>query len=74
MMTSDIEKKTTDDWRLDDSIVNNTKKNTDGADIPLNESESYTVIIREHETKHHGHTHSHGKIHLVEVNFIIFIL
>ncbi|KAI4498084.1 hypothetical protein M0802_006908 [Mischocyttarus mexicanus] len=63
MMTSDVEKKTSDDWRLDDSIVNNAKKNTDGADIPLNESESYTVIIREHETKHHGHTHSHGHVH-----------
>ncbi|XP_043497109.1 zinc transporter foi [Polistes fuscatus] len=63
MMTSDAEKKATDDWRLDDSIVNNAKKNADGADIPLNESESYTVIIREHETKHHGHTHSHGHVH-----------
>ncbi|XP_015183219.1 PREDICTED: zinc transporter foi-like [Polistes dominula] len=64
MMTTDAEKKTTDDWRLDDSIVNNAKKNAaDGADIPLNESESYTVIIREHETKHHGHTHSHGHVH-----------
>ncbi|PBC32960.1 Zinc transporter foi [Apis cerana cerana] len=62
IMTNDIEKKPSKDWRLDDSIVN-TKKNTDGADIPLNESESYTVIIREHETKHHGHTHSHGHVH-----------
>lgn len=58
-MTNDVEKKPNDDWRLDDSIVK-TKKNADGSDIPLNESESYTVIIREHETKHHGHTHSHG--------------
>ncbi|XP_076233617.1 zinc transporter foi isoform X1 [Calliopsis andreniformis] len=62
IMTNDVEKKPNDDWRLDDSIVN-TKKNPDGADIPLNESESYTVIIREHETKHHGHTHSHGHVH-----------
>ncbi|CAK9816898.1 Zinc transporter foi [Anthophora quadrimaculata] len=62
IMTNDVEKKPNEDWRLDDSIVN-TKKNTDGADIPLNESESYTVIIREHETKHHGHTHSHGHVH-----------
>ncbi|KOC69467.1 Zinc transporter foi [Habropoda laboriosa] len=61
IMTNDVEKKP-EDWRLEDSIVN-TKKNTDGADIPLNESESYTVIIREHETKHHGHTHSHGHVH-----------
>ncbi|KAK2577006.1 hypothetical protein KPH14_011968 [Odynerus spinipes] len=63
MMTGDTEKKTTEDWRLDDAIVNNAKKNADGADVPLNESESYTVIIREHETKHHGHTHSHGHVH-----------
>ncbi|XP_053980184.1 zinc transporter foi-like isoform X1 [Hylaeus volcanicus] len=63
IMTNDVEKKSHEDWRLvDDSIVN-TKKNTDGADIPLNKSESYTVIIREHETKHHGHTHSHGHVH-----------
>ena len=61
IMTNDVEKKPSEDWRLDDSIVN-TKKNADGADIPLNESESYTVIIREHEMKHHGHTHSHGTI------------
>ncbi|XP_076765309.1 zinc transporter foi-like, partial [Xylocopa sonorina] len=59
---NDVEKKPNEDWRLDDSIVN-TKKNVDGADVPLNESESYTVIIREHETKHHGHTHSHGHVH-----------
>lgn len=32
-------------------------------EIGLNESESYTVIIREHENKHHGHTHSHGHVH-----------
>nr|XP_033336074.1 zinc transporter foi-like [Megalopta genalis]XP_033336075.1 zinc transporter foi-like [Megalopta genalis]XP_033336076.1 zinc transporter foi-like [Megalopta genalis] len=62
IMTNDGEKKSNEEWRLDDSIVN-TKKNTDGADIPLNKSESYTVIIREHETKHHGHTHSHGHVH-----------
>nr|XP_012139836.1 PREDICTED: zinc transporter foi isoform X2 [Megachile rotundata] len=61
IMASDVEKKLNEDWRLEDSIVN-TKK-TDGADVPLNESESYTVIIREHETKHHGHTHSHGHVH-----------
>lgn len=55
-----MEKKPKDDWRLDDSIVNNEKKNADGTIVSLNESESYTVIIREHETKHHGHSHSHG--------------
>ncbi|XP_029171895.1 zinc transporter foi-like isoform X2 [Nylanderia fulva] len=58
------EKEKKDDWRLDDSVVANTKKNSaDGANASLNESESYTVIIREHETKHHGHSHSHGHVH-----------
>jgi len=55
-----MEKKPKDDWRLDESIVINAKKNADGVDASLNE-ESYTVIIREHETKHHGHSHSHGE-------------
>ncbi|XP_032672948.1 zinc transporter foi-like isoform X2 [Odontomachus brunneus] len=63
IVTSDTEKNPKEDWRLDDSIVNNSKKNVDGVDISLNESESYTVIIREHETKHHGHSHSHGHVH-----------
>lgn len=58
IVTSDTEKKSKEDWRLDEPIVNNAKKNADGAD--LNEPESYTVILREHETKHHGHSHSHG--------------
>lgn len=60
IVANDMEKKPKDDWRLDESIVINSKKNADGVDAPLNESESYTVIIREHETKHHGHSHSHG--------------
>lgn len=54
-----MEKKPKDDWRMDDPIVS-AKKNADGADVSLNEPESYTVILREHETKHHGHSHSHG--------------
>ncbi|XP_011268005.1 zinc transporter foi isoform X2 [Camponotus floridanus] len=62
-IVNDMEKKPKDDWRLDDSIINNAKKNTDGANVSLNESESYTVIIREHENKHHGHSHSHGHVH-----------
>ncbi|RLU23386.1 hypothetical protein DMN91_003590 [Ooceraea biroi] len=62
IVANDMEKKPRDDWRLDESIVINDKKSTDGVDA-LNEPESYTVIIREHETKHHGHSHSHGHVH-----------
>ncbi len=25
--------------------------------------ESYTIILREHESKHHGHSHAHGHVH-----------
>lgn len=39
------------------------KNGIDGGDNSSNETESYTVIIREHENKHHGHTHSHGHVH-----------
>ncbi|KAL6441966.1 hypothetical protein ACFW04_002373 [Cataglyphis niger] len=63
IVTNDMEKKPKDDWRLDESIVNNAKKNADGANVSLNESESYTVILREHENRHHGHSHSHGHVH-----------
>lgn len=59
IVTNDMEKKPKDDWRLDDH-VNNAKKNADGANVSLNETESYTVILREHENRHHGHSHSHG--------------
>ncbi|XP_011689171.1 PREDICTED: zinc transporter foi-like isoform X2 [Wasmannia auropunctata] len=62
IVADDMEKKPKDDWRMDDPIEN-AKKSVDGADVSLNESESYTVIIREHETKHHGHSHSHGHVH-----------
>ncbi|KAL0131637.1 hypothetical protein PUN28_002882 [Cardiocondyla obscurior] len=62
IVASDIDKKSKDDWRMDDSIAN-AKKNPGDADAALNESESYTVILREHETKHHGHSHSHGHVH-----------
>lgn len=61
IVINDMEKKPKDDWRMDDPM--SAKKNADGADgvdVSLNEPESYTVILREHETKHHGHSHSHG--------------
>ncbi|GAB0096179.1 Zinc transporter foi [Sergentomyia squamirostris] len=28
-----------------------------------NKTESYTVILREHESQHHGHSHTHGHVH-----------
>ncbi|KAK0073466.1 hypothetical protein PV325_009691, partial [Microctonus aethiopoides] len=61
IMKDDLEKKSNDEWRIDDHI--NNKKVTDNVDMPLDNHESYTVIIREHENKHHGHTHSHGHVH-----------
>lgn len=27
------------------------------------EHEDYTVIVREHESDHHGHSHKHGHVH-----------
>lgn len=30
---------------------------------PAKAEESYTVILREHESKHHGHSHTHGHVH-----------
>lgn len=56
----------------DDSTIqdNNTvSTNLDDASIesepskPKLQPESYTIILREHETKHHGHTHMHGHVH-----------
>jgi zinc transporter 10 len=60
-MQSDIEKKNNEEWKLDDTVINDTNKTVDGSDVPLNEVESYTVIIKDHDTKHHGHGHSHSK-------------
>lgn len=51
---------------------NNTVSTTldDGSSIessrmlkPVKPEESYTVILREHESKHHGHSHTHGHVH-----------
>lgn len=61
-MPNDLEKKNNEDWKMEDTVINDTKKAVDGSDIPLNEAESYTVIIREHEGKHHGHGHTHSNI------------
>lgn len=47
-----------DNWKAEESMM--AQKTPDIAESTLNEPESYTVIIREHENRHHGHTHSHG--------------
>lgn len=33
-----------------------------GVTKPLMEDETYTIILREHESKHHGHSHTHGTL------------
>ncbi|XP_012252567.2 zinc transporter foi [Athalia rosae] len=60
---ADAGKKTDENWKMEETIINHSKKSEDNVDPAVNEAESYTVIIREHETKHHGHTHSHGHVH-----------
>ena len=55
IVKNDLEKTGNEDWKLEESM-----KKGDGNNEALAEAESYTVIIREHENKHHGHTHSHG--------------
>ncbi|XP_062542549.1 zinc transporter foi [Armigeres subalbatus] len=48
---------------------NTVSTNLDDASIesestkPKMQAENYTIILREHETKHHGHTHMHGHVH-----------
>ena len=64
-MSNSIDKKNADDWKLEESTLNDTKKSIDTSELPLNESESYTVIIREHEVKHHGHSHAHSMQNLI---------
>ena len=62
---NDVDNKKTssnnDEWKLDDNVINDSKKCVvDGSDVPLNDPENYTVIIRDHDVKHHGHGHSHS--------------
>ncbi|XP_011503423.1 PREDICTED: zinc transporter foi [Ceratosolen solmsi marchali] len=63
IVQNDIEKKNNEEWKLDDTVITDIKKTVDGADVPLNEVENYTVIIKDHDTKHHGHGHSHNHVH-----------
>ena len=71
-MQNDIEKKNNDEWKLDDTVITDTKKAVDGSDVPLNEVDNYTVIIREHEGKHHGHGHGHSNGHFILKLIFIF--
>ncbi|XP_014215485.1 zinc transporter foi isoform X2 [Copidosoma floridanum] len=63
IMQNDLDKKNSGEWKLDDSVINDTKKAMDASDIPLNDAEGYTVIIRDHDAKHHGHGHTHNHVH-----------
>ncbi|KXJ77503.1 hypothetical protein RP20_CCG007392 [Aedes albopictus] len=45
---------------LDDASI---ESETPAIPKPKLEPENYTIILREHETKHHGHTHMHGHVH-----------
>ncbi|KAJ8679860.1 hypothetical protein QAD02_015647 [Eretmocerus hayati] len=62
IIPDDLKKKVNDDWKLDDAVITD-KKLMDGSDVPLNDTETYTVIIREHEVNHHGHGHTHSHVH-----------
>ena len=46
-----------DDASIESEITNNHQK------AGKIQPESYTIILREHETKHHGHSHTHGHVH-----------
>lgn len=41
-------------------VENGSIETSDKATI---KEESYTIILREHESKHHGHSHAHGHVH-----------
>ncbi|XP_014223625.1 zinc transporter foi isoform X2 [Trichogramma pretiosum] len=60
-MHNEIEKKANnEEWKMNETVINNTKKPVDGSDVPLNDTESYAVIMHDHDVKHHGHGHSHS--------------
>lgn len=47
------------------AMENNIQNGSDlpRSDLQLGEEQSYTVILREHESQHHGHSHTHGHVH-----------
>ncbi|CAB0036867.1 unnamed protein product [Trichogramma brassicae] len=60
-MHNEIEKKANnEEWKMNETVINNTKKPVDGSDVPLNDTESYAVIMHDHDVKHHGHGHLHS--------------
>lgn len=51
-----------DDGDVEDS--ENKEKKFDLNEIECDKKDGeYTVIIREHQTTHHGHSHAHGHVH-----------
>lgn len=49
---------------LDDtSLADGTTGGSCGKDKPLVRNDTVTVILREHESSHHGHSHKHGHVH-----------
>ncbi|XP_075219312.1 solute carrier family 39 fear-of-intimacy [Lycorma delicatula] len=50
------------DPAVERELLNPEKELNDLSESHGNE-ESYTIIIREHESAHHGHSHQHGHVH-----------
>lgn len=48
---------------LDESSIVDVSAGGNGKSKPLVHTDTVTVILREHETSHHGHSHKHGHIH-----------
>uniref|UniRef100_A0A1I8PDX3 Zinc transporter foi n=1 Tax=Stomoxys calcitrans TaxID=35570 RepID=A0A1I8PDX3_STOCA len=44
----------------DGAVINTIASNTNGKDLM---NDTVTVILREHESSHHGHSHKHGHVH-----------
>ncbi|KAJ6643568.1 Zinc transporter foi [Pseudolycoriella hygida] len=55
-------KAATEDGHVDGntSLENGSNETKDKSTM---KEESYTIILREHESKHHGHSHAHGHVH-----------
>uniref|UniRef100_U5EYW4 Putative zinc ion transmembrane transporter n=1 Tax=Corethrella appendiculata TaxID=1370023 RepID=U5EYW4_9DIPT len=52
-----------DDASIESEQLNQQPSGKDSSSTKMLRSENYTIILREHETKHHGHSHHHGHVH-----------